>query len=92
MKREAACLKIQTNLRGHLEKKKYTTLKLNVIILQAGLRGMAARKEFRYRRQTEASIVIQVGIICLLSKYKCLVLLCFSSSNKLALVGPLAWS
>lgn len=60
IKKEAASLKIQTNVRGHLARRKYTRLKLSGIVLQAGLRSMAALKEFRYRRQTKAAIIIQV--------------------------------
>ena len=60
MKREAAALKIQTNLRRHLARTTYTRLKFSVLVLQTGLRAMAACKVFRRRNQTKASIIIQV--------------------------------
>ncbi|KAL6968221.1 hypothetical protein U1Q18_034023 [Sarracenia purpurea var. burkii] len=60
MKREAAALKIQTYLRRHLARMAYIRLELSVLVLQTGLRAMVARNEFRCRRQTKASIIIQV--------------------------------
>ncbi|KAK3031660.1 hypothetical protein RJ639_035028, partial [Escallonia herrerae] len=60
MKREAACLKIQTNERGYSARMAYTKSKFSVL-LQTGLRAMAARKEFRFRRQAKAAIIIQVS-------------------------------
>lgn len=47
-------------MRGHLARRKYTKLKLTGVVLQAGMRSMAARKEFRYRRQTKAASIVQV--------------------------------
>ncbi|XP_050206968.1 myosin-6-like [Mercurialis annua] len=59
MRREAACLKIQTYLRMHVARKSYTGLNCSAISIQTGMRGMAARNELRFRRQTKAAIVIQ---------------------------------
>ena len=60
IKKEAASLKIQANLRCHLARRKYTNIKLAGVVLQTGMRSMAARKEFRYRRQTTAATLLQV--------------------------------
>lgn len=60
MKREAAVVKIQTTSRRHLARMAYIRIKSSVLVLQTGLRAMAARNEFRCRKQTKASIIIQV--------------------------------
>lgn len=60
MKREAAAVKIQTTSRRHLARMAYIRIKSSVLVLQTGLRAMAARNEFRCRKQTKASIIIQV--------------------------------
>lgn len=62
MKREAAAVKIQKHTRRHRERKAYKSLHLSVLVLQTGLRAMAARKQFRFRKQTKAAIIIQVNI------------------------------
>ncbi|KAG8370771.1 hypothetical protein BUALT_Bualt13G0018100 [Buddleja alternifolia] len=59
MKRESASLKIQTTSRGHLSRKRYTSLKCSVIVLQTAVRTMAAHKKFIYRRQSKAATAIQ---------------------------------
>ncbi|KAK3036849.1 hypothetical protein RJ639_031467, partial [Escallonia herrerae] len=64
MKREAACLKIQTNVRGYSARMAYTKSKFSVVLLQTGLRAMASRKEFRFRRQAKAAIIIQAHWRC----------------------------
>lgn len=38
----------------------YTSLQATTIVIQSGLRALAARNEFRHRRRTKASIKIQV--------------------------------
>ncbi|KAL0459433.1 UNVERIFIED_CONTAM: Myosin-9 [Sesamum latifolium] len=59
LKREAASLKIQTNLRGYLARNNYSQLKHSVVVLQTGMRAMAAHGQFRYRKQTKAATIIQ---------------------------------
>lgn len=68
MKRKAASLKIQTSLRGLLARKNYTSLKYSVVVLQTGIRAMAAHKEFKYKNQTKAATIIQVADCVLLVK------------------------
>lgn len=60
MRREAAAIKIEKNLRKYHAKKKYTSLRVSVLVLQSGLRAMTARNEFRFRKQTKAATLIQV--------------------------------
>lgn len=60
MRRQAAALGIQTFLRMHLARRAYKELLSSTITIQSGLRGMAAREELQFRRQTKAAIIIQV--------------------------------
>lgn len=60
MRREASCLRIQKVLRMYLARKGYKEMYSSAISIQAGMRGMVARDELRFRRQTKAAIVIQV--------------------------------
>jgi myosin V len=60
MRREAAAVKIQKNIRSYETRKAYKKLHMSVLTLQTTLRAIAARKEFRFRKQTKASIIIQV--------------------------------
>ena len=60
MKREAAAVKIQKHTRRHRARKAYNSLHVSVLVLQTGLRAMAARKQFRFRKQTKAARIIQV--------------------------------
>lgn len=60
LRREAGALNIQKNLRRHIDRKSYLTMRKSAIILQTGLRSMTARNEFRFRKQTKAAIIIQV--------------------------------
>ena len=53
-------MKIQKNLRRYQARKIYRKLHLSVLVLQTGLRSMAARSEFRFRKQTKAATFIQV--------------------------------
>lgn len=60
MRREAASIRIQKHVRSHRARMDYTSLQASAIIIQSGLRALAARNEFRHRRRTKASIKIQV--------------------------------
>lgn len=60
MQREAASLKIQRCFRMHFARKAYKELHTSAVSIQTGMRGMAARCELRFKRQTRAAIVIQV--------------------------------
>lgn len=62
MRREASCLRIQRDLRMHLARKAYKELCSSAVSIQTGMRGMAARNELRFRRETRAAIVIQVNM------------------------------
>lgn len=61
MKRQAASLKIQKNYRKHSSWMWYNKLKLSVIVLQTGLRAMAAHLAFRHKKTTKAALLVQVG-------------------------------
>ena len=61
MRRQAAALRIQAYYRMHHARKAYIAVSFASISLQAGIRGMAARKELLFRRQTRTAIVIQVN-------------------------------
>ncbi|GFP99593.1 myosin-11 [Phtheirospermum japonicum] len=56
MKRESASRKIQSTLRGHLGRKSYIKLKYAVIVLQSGMRTMAAHNKFRKQKNTATVI------------------------------------
>lgn len=60
-KREAACLRIQAELRCHLARKFYLELYSSVVKIESGMRGMAARRELHFRRQMRAATIIQVN-------------------------------
>lgn len=60
MRRQAAALNIQTFFRMHLARIAYKMLLSSVVTIQTGLRGMVAREELHFRRQTKAAIIIQV--------------------------------
>jgi len=60
LRREASSLMIQRFFRMHVAKKAYKELYSSAVSLQTGMRGMAARSELRFRKQTRAAIVIQV--------------------------------
>lgn len=61
LRREAAALKIQKNFRRFMGRKSYLTVRSSAMTIQTGLRAMKARNEFRLRKQTKASIIIQVS-------------------------------
>lgn len=60
MRREAAAVKIQKNIRSYEARKAYKETHMSVLTMQTALRAIAARKEFRFGIQTKASIIIQV--------------------------------
>jgi myosin-5 len=60
MKRESASVRIQKHARAHRARVYYTSLQVSAIVIQSGLRALAARNEYRYRRRTKASTKIQV--------------------------------
>lgn len=60
MRREASALRIQKDLRMFLARKAYKELCSSALCIQRGMRGLAARNELRFRRQTRAAIIIQV--------------------------------
>ena len=62
MRREAAALRIQRDLRMFLARKDYTELFSAAVSVQAGMRGMVARNDLCFRRQTKAAIIIQVHL------------------------------
>ena len=62
MRREASAVKIQKNVRRYEARKAYTKLHASVLTLQTALRAVAALKEFKFRKQTKASIIIQVRV------------------------------
>lgn len=62
MRREDASIRIQKYTRAHAAQTAYKQLKASTIVIQTGLRAMAARNEFRHRRRTKGAISIQVRI------------------------------
>ncbi|KAK6122938.1 hypothetical protein DH2020_043315 [Rehmannia glutinosa] len=58
-RRTAAALSIQKDIRTFLARKAYALLSSSAILIQAGLRGMAARDELQFRKKTKAAIIIQ---------------------------------
>lgn len=44
----------------YLARKAYKELHTSAVSIQTGMRGMAARIELRFRRQTRAAIIVQV--------------------------------
>jgi len=60
MRKEAAAVKIQKNMRRHKARESYLQLQSAAITLQTGLRAMSACKEFRFRKETKAAVHIQV--------------------------------
>lgn len=60
-RRQASSLIIQRCFRMHTARKAYKELYSSAVSIQTGMRGMTARSELRFRRQTRAATVIQVG-------------------------------
>ncbi|KAK9684902.1 hypothetical protein RND81_10G241200 [Saponaria officinalis] len=67
LRREASSIKIQKNLRRHLSRKSYREAQLSALTLQTGARVMAARSEFRFKKQTKAAKIIQARWRCYLA-------------------------
>ena len=63
LRQVAAAVCIQKNVRMWLARKKFIEVKDAAVKIQAGFRGMAARKECRCRRQSKAATLIQVCIL-----------------------------
>lgn len=63
LRQEASSLIIQRFFRMHIARKTYKELYSSALSIQTGMRGMAARCELHFRKQTSAAIVIQVEII-----------------------------
>ncbi|GJN41199.1 hypothetical protein PR202_gn00544 [Eleusine coracana subsp. coracana] len=55
----AAAKTIQGKMRTHIMRKKFLSLRKSSICLQAIWRAMAARNEFRYKKQSKAAVTIQ---------------------------------
>lgn len=47
-------------MRAHKARKSYTKLQASAVVIQTGIRAMASRNEYRYRRRTKAAIIVQV--------------------------------
>lgn len=60
MREEAASIRIQKNVRAHTARKLYKNLQTSAVVIQTGMRAMAAHKEFSERRRTKAATMIQV--------------------------------
>lgn len=61
MRREAASLIIQKQCRMYISRTAYKTTYAKAVCIQAGMRGMTARNELRFRRRAQAATIIQVG-------------------------------
>lgn len=77
MRREAASICIQKNIRAHRARKNYTKLHASATVIQTGLQTMSARNKHRHRRRTKAAIIVQVlgfdyftSLLNSLSKYQ----------------------
>lgn len=60
MRREAASVKIQRHYRMYLSRNAYQKLYSSAVLIQTCMRGMAARNDLKFRKQTRAAIIIQV--------------------------------
>jgi myosin-5 len=58
--KEASAVKIQKNIRRYEARKAYKELHMSVVTLQTALRAIAARKDYKFEKQTKASVIIQV--------------------------------
>jgi myosin-5 len=59
LRRDAAVLEIQRDIRMHLARKSYKELYFAAVSIQLGIRGMASRGRLRFQRQDKAAIMIQ---------------------------------
>ncbi|XP_065852496.1 uncharacterized protein [Euphorbia lathyris] len=64
MKREAGAIKIQKHVRRYEARKAYKNLHVSALLLQTGLRAMAAHKEYKFKLQTKAATIIQTRWRC----------------------------
>jgi hypothetical protein len=62
MRREAAAIKVQKNQRRHQARRSYKLRYASVLVVQTALRAMAARNEFRFKKQSTGAVTIQVGL------------------------------
>lgn len=62
MRREAASVKIQKYGRSYISRNAYKNACSSAVSIQTGMRGLAARKELKCRKQTWGAVVIQVRI------------------------------
>ncbi|CAN0897731.1 XI-B [Linum grandiflorum] len=59
MRRNAACLRIQTGLGMYVARRTYKELCSSSISISSAIRGMVAREDVGFRRQTIAAVIIQ---------------------------------
>ncbi|CAI5465851.1 unnamed protein product [Closterium sp. Yama58-4] len=59
IRRNAAAVRVQKHVRRFVAQSKYRRTRQAAVVLQAGARGMAARKEARQRRENRAAVKIQ---------------------------------
>lgn len=64
MREDAASIRIQKHARACAQRKSYKKLQEATVVIQTGLRSMAARNEFRRRRRNRAATIIQVSSGC----------------------------
>ncbi|XVE89949.1 hypothetical protein DITRI_Ditri20bG0037300 [Diplodiscus trichospermus] len=64
MRKQAAALKIQNNIRRCQAREAYKKLHISALVLQTGLRAMAARIEFRFRKLNKAATMVQAQWRC----------------------------
>lgn len=62
LKRTAAAIKIEKHVRKWRKWVAYTRLRVSVLAVQTCLRAIEGRKRYRYRKETNAAIKIQVKI------------------------------
>lgn len=60
MRKDAASICIQKHTRAHAARKSYTKLLEAAVVIQTGMRSMAARDKFRRRRRNKAATTVQV--------------------------------
>lgn len=75
MRRQAAALKIQKHIKRHQARVAYQKLHISALVLQTGLRAMAARREFRSMNLNKNATLLQVILSLILG---CLLPPCLS--------------
>lgn len=65
LRRITAAIKIEKHFRRYHASKAYSSLRISAIKVQAAVRALKARKEFKVQKQTKAIIKIQVNVIML---------------------------